>query len=136
MTEQTPMTDADLTAFITRELTSLPSEMASSEREMSNIALDLRVARADLDDEILTVQVNTNADGKNAETRKLQLEKAAFDSTPVQDARSKVVGLESMHLGAEARFNELLRRYKAAIVLGEMQTAKINYRTQFQPKAK
>lgn len=124
--------DKELTQRAANELSTLPDEMHEAELQMANLGMDLRVAKQDLADAEIEAQINCAADAKNAEGRKLQLEKAILESAAVQAARSKVVGLEAMQVGAETRYSDLHRRFRAALAITELQTAKINYLAKFE----
>lgn len=128
--------DRELTQYAIGELKKTPEELRLAELNMANIALDLRHAKAELADAELDAQVNCVADAKNAEGRKLQLEQAAAKDPTVLALRSKVVEIESVQVGAETSYNDLHRRYRAALAITELQTAKITYLARFERPAK
>lgn len=123
--------DRELTQYAVGELKGIPEELRMAELNMANIALDLRHTKADLAEAEMDAQINCVADAKNAEGRKLQLEQAAAKSPEVQALRLKLVEIESIQVGAEAAYNDLHRRYRAALAITELQTAKISYLARF-----
>lgn len=133
MTDATRNDDRELTQYAIGELRCTPEEMRQAEINMANIQLDIRQAKAELADAELDAQVNCNADAKNAEGRKLQLDKAVKENSAVQMLRTKLAGLEAILVGAETSYNDLHRRYRAALVITELQTAKIIYLAKFEP---
>lgn len=124
--------DRELTQYAVGELKGIPEELRVAELNLANIALDLRHTKADLANAELDAQINCVADAKNAEGRKLQLDAAAAKNPEVQALRLKLVEIESIQIGAEASYNDLHRRYRAALAITELQTAKISYLAKFE----
>lgn len=122
-----PMTDKELTARITADLLSLPDELRRAESLGAQFRAELAAAKAALADAELTAQINAVPDGKNAEARKLQADKAVHDDPTAQAARAKVYELESAVSAAEVDAKGLVRQWSAALALCELQAAKINF---------
>ena len=132
----TQRTDKQITQAAIDDLAAIPGELADAERELANIGLDIKGARMDLQDAEIEAQINCAADGKNAEARKLQMDKAVRESEQVKAFREKLTGLENMQIGAEVRFNDLHRRWKSALAVAELQASKIRYLATFERPAK
>lgn len=123
--------DRELTQTATRELLELPAAMRDMEVALAGFTSDARLVKSELEDAELSAQINCTADAKNAEGRKLQLESAVANDGQVLALRGRLAGLETQRATAEADFNDLHRRFRAALAIAELQTAKINYRTKF-----
>lgn len=121
------MSDRELTQTITDRLLSLPAEIQAHETMLAGYRNALSDAKSELSEAELEAQINCNAEGKNAETRKLQLEKAVNDSRTVKEARTKISQYEGSIMFAEAEYKGLVRQWQAALALAELQSAKINF---------
>lgn len=127
MTDRPISTDKELMARITADLLSLPDELRRVESLSAQFRAELSAAKAALADAELAAQINAVPDGKNAETRKLQTDKAIHDDPTTQAARARVYELESALSAAEVDAKGLSRQWSAALALAELQAAKINF---------
>lgn len=123
--------DKTITQTASAELLSLPAELRDAEALVANLTVDLRQAKSDLASAELDAQINAAPQGKNAEARKLELEAAVNASPAVTAARERLQLLESQVATAEVDQTHLARRFRAALALAELQTAKIGYLTTF-----
>ena len=128
------MTDKEITQTATNELLSLPAELREAEILVANLQVDLRQAKSDMAAAEMEAQVNAQVDGKNAEARKLQMEQAVRLSPAVTAARERLALLEAQLATAEVDQAALARRFRAALVLAELQSARIMYLTTFKIK--
>ena len=122
-----PNQDAAATQWAQSELMVLPSQVHDAEVLLADLNFQVREHKRLLDEAETDAQINAVVDGKNAETRKLQLEQAVSNNAGVLQMRGTLTGLEAQYISAEVDFNGLHRRWKSALALAELQAAKIGY---------
>lgn len=128
-TQPPPITpgDKELTARVTADLLSLPTEMNRIESLLTDLRLELDSARTALKDAQLDAKINAVPGGKNEDERKLKTEKAVAADPRCAELRAKLADLETTQANAESGQKELARRFQAALYLCDLQTAKINF---------
>lgn len=132
MTNNPQNRDQEVTTFATAELMALPALVRDAELLMQDLAQSVRETKRLLAEAEVDAQINATADGKNAEQRKLQLEAAVFNNASVQALRATLSAQEQQAVTAEVDYSGLHRRWKTALALAELQTAKITYLATFK----
>lgn len=128
--------DKELTAFAAGELMDLPALLKVAELLVVDTAGSIRATKALLEEAVTDAQVNAAVDGKNAETRKLQMEQAVNGNGDVVRLRAQVDTLEGQRAAAEVDYNHLHRRWRSALSIADLQAAKIGYLATYRKEGK
>lgn len=136
MANATPQTDKDITAFAAAELMALPALVRTAETLLADLGQTVRATKQLLAEAETDAQINATVTGKNAESRKLELEAAVNSSAAVTTCRGQLAALEQAYAAADVDYSSLHRRWKSAMALAELQAAKIRYLATFEPKSK
>ena len=114
-------------ARVVESLEALPGIYASAERELAAARSNVNTAKDALDDAELEAELNATIDGKNAEERKRQKLAAIAAHPGVKAAKAHLYKTESQILEKEAQVKEYSIKFRAAIALAELQSARMNF---------
>lgn len=129
-----PSRDKEITDYAATELMTLPKLLRQAETLVFDLNLSARETKRLLGEAETDAQINATVTGKNAESRKLELEAAVNNDPSVEAIHATLSNVEQQYALAEADYNDLGRRWKAAVALAELQAAKIRWLATFEKK--
>lgn len=112
---------------IMESLEALPEIYAGAERLLAETRANLNVAKDAVSDAELEAELSAVIDGKNAEERKRQKLEALSNHPGVKMAKQNLYAIEAQILEKEAEVKEYSLKFRAAIALAELQTARMNF---------
>ena len=118
--------DRELNGYIVNTLRAAPEELQGLDAIMAAQRVNLRTVQRDSEQAELDARINTVANGKNADERKLQQEAAISASPAVKMARNMIAEIEATIAETEVDQKMLARRFQSALALAELQSARLN----------
>lgn len=128
--------DKDLNERVVAELTDLPSQLATLERDAQDKRDAVRVCEIDLKDAETEAVINAVIAGKNETERKMQQQQAIASSKTVSEARGNLAQVASELSQIEINIKQLERKFRAALALAEFQAARLNTMYRYQSTKK
>ncbi len=125
--ETAPLTDKEIFATLTTLLLEMPDLIRDADNLATGLGQEVREAKRDVEEAETNAAINCAADGKNAEARKLQVEKAMHDDPAAVKARRHLADVEASLALAEMDLRSQIKRWQGALALAELHAAKINY---------
>src|SRR3990167_5962773 len=92
---QSKYSSNEVFSLVTEILMDSPAKLHDADSLVASLQFELRQAKVAMSDAELDAHVNAQVDGKNAETRKLQMEKAVSENATVLEFRGRLSELES-----------------------------------------
>ena len=120
------MNDKELNQRIIEDLLVIPNELREAEIIQAKAKQSLDEQKGIVSDAEFDAELNAVIDGKNAEERKRQLKQAIAESSAVQLAQTELFAQEAELIELEANTVAISRRFRAALALVELQSARMN----------
>lgn len=111
---------------IVATLASLPKQLQDSDNAIAAAQTTVNELQESLDVAIVNASLNANADGKNAEARKLQTDKAIAASVEVQAAKAALQGAKIRLEQLQAENKQLSRSFAGWCHIAELKAAQFN----------
>jgi hypothetical protein len=129
-----PNGDPFLPENIVATLVSLPKQLQDNDNAIAQAQTTLDELKESLDLEIVNASLNANADGKNAEARKMQTDKAIAESQEVKAAKSAWLGGKSRLESLQAENKQMSRSFAAMCHIAELKAAQMILMSKGQEK--
>lgn len=110
---------------IVATLTALPKQLQDSDNQIALVENTVKELEESLDLAKVNVSLETPLDGKNAEARKAQLDKALSESQDVKAAKVAVAGAKIRLEGLQAENKQLSRSFAAWCHIAELKAAQM-----------
>lgn len=110
---------------IVATLTALPKQLQDSDNAIAAAEKNVKELEETLDIEKVNVSLNATLDGKNAEARKAQLDKALSESQEVKFAKATLASAKIRLEGLQAENKQLSRSFAAWCHVAELKAAQM-----------
>lgn len=110
---------------IVATLVSLPKQLQENDNAIAQAQITVDELKESLELATVNASLNANADGKNADARKLQTDKAIAESAEVKAARSAWLGAKSRMELLQSENKQLSRTFAAMCHVAELKAAQM-----------